>query len=284
MPLWQKDFDFMQDGVKEALEAICQQLGLGRTNFIISGCAVTETSTTLAMASGWAWFGGEVLPVRAMEATAKLNNLSYVKLTRVTNYNQGGTRDVTTSGTSATQDAWQDDYLQPSPMSLADQVTIATWTGLAVKKGFWTLADRLMHYGETKDSGVVEVAAAPVAGYEELVATGAYYRQIGGTVQLWAAFSAEGSEGVQHRRCEISGLPEPAASFGVINGVFSVSIGTNGKAVVVEDVGEYTGLRRINITYLADPLLANNDSDGHYQELVNDQGSEGGGSGGGTDI
>ena len=143
MPLWQKDFDFMQDGVKEALEAICQPLGLGRTNFIISGCAITETSTTLAMASGWAWFGGEVLPVRAMEATAKLNDLSYVKLTRVTNYNQGGTRDVTTSGTSASQDVWQDDYLQPSPMSLTDQLSADnTWTGLAVKKasGHWPTA------------------------------------------------------------------------------------------------------------------------------------------------
>lgn len=276
MPLWQKDFDFMQDGVKEALAAICQQLGLGRTNFIISGCAITETSTTLAMASGWAWFGGEVLPVRAMEATAKQYGISYVKLTRVTNYNQGGTRDVTTSGTSASQDVWQDDYLQPSPCTQAD-VSATTVPALAVASGFWTLADRLRKAYTPEDSGIGQLTVNNNGNPSAI--TSAIYRKIGASAMIVVNLEAvlpSNPEGPGYSDYTLTGAPTPAIRFKVQQENVTATLSSQGTLTL--RLYESTNKARcVMLSYVSPSATP---SDGH---LVAAQG-QGGGSGGGTDI
>ncbi len=276
MPLWQKDFDFMQDGVKEALGIICQQLGLGRDNFIISGCAITETNTTLAMASGWAWFDGEVLPVRAMEATAKQNGISYVKLTRVTSYNQGGTRDVTTSGTSATQDAWQDDYLQPSPCTQAD-VLATTTPALAVRSGFWTLADRLQKAYTSEDSGIGQLALNNNGNRGAI--TSAIYRKIGASAMIVVNLDADfppNIEGPGYSDYTLTGAPTPAIGFEVQQENVTATLSSQGTLTL----RLYESTNKASCVMLSYVSPSATSGDGH---LVAAQG-QGGGSGGGTDI
>ena len=145
MPLWQSDVKFIQDGFKEVIEALVGELGLSKSNFIISGCSPYKPTTkTLAMPAGWFWWGGEILPVRALATT---NVTSYtnpvVRLTRTTYYNPNGAKnfihaDLTTENVA---NVWHDDYLTPTVV----ERSAAFNSGVRLGVGAWTLRDILKY-------------------------------------------------------------------------------------------------------------------------------------------
>ena len=88
IPLWGKDILFMQDSEREAFAAVLNGLVLDRQNYLVCGCDITVNDNThkVSMTSGWCFYQGELLPVKALQATSFTGNRPLVKLTKVTEY------------------------------------------------------------------------------------------------------------------------------------------------------------------------------------------------------
>lgn len=166
MPLWQDDLNWMQASYKEAIEAIVGELGLAKDYFIISGCSPYNPGGNqkfIAMNAGWFWYGGEILPVRALSST---DITSYknpmVRLTRVSYTNPDGARnfikpDLTTQAVS---NVWQDDYLQPSIVecgAVGGNTPVFT-SGVRLGIGAWTLSDIIAHNKQDDESDWIETS------------------------------------------------------------------------------------------------------------------------------
>ena len=160
MPLWQEDLNWMQASYKEAIEAIVGELGLAKDYFIISGCSPYNPGGNqkfIAMNAGWFWYGGEILPVRALSSTDITSYTNpMVRLTRVSYTNPDGARnfikpDLTTQAVS---NVWQDDYLQPSIVecsSVGGNTPVFT-SGVRLGIGAWTLSDIIAHNKQDNES------------------------------------------------------------------------------------------------------------------------------------
>jgi hypothetical protein len=192
VPIWQKDIDFMQDGIREALAALCTSLGLGRDHYIISGCAISDNGQNIMMQSGWAYWNGDILPVRALPTTAHASGSPKIKLTRVTAYDAEGVKTITTGNIVTNSDTYQCDYLQPSLVATGETYD------LAIEEGFWDMATRIMNRSMLVDSGVTEISGS-----------GVNYRRIGGTVQLLGTLFNDALTGFSGQ--VLSGLPRPAS-------------------------------------------------------------------------
>lgn len=160
MPLWQDDLNWMQASYKEAIEAIVGELGLAKDYFIISGCSPYNPGNNqkfIAMNAGWFWYGGEILPVRALSSTDITSYTNpMVRLTRVSYTNPDGARsfikpDLTTQAVS---NVWQDDYLQPSIVecSAVGGNTPVFTSGVRLGIGAWTLSDIIAHNKQDNES------------------------------------------------------------------------------------------------------------------------------------
>lgn len=148
MPLWQDDLAWMQASYTDAIEAIVSELGLGKGYFIIKGCSPYHPSGNqkfIAMDAGWFYFGGRVLPVRALAATDITSyRIPMVRLSKVTNFDANGARNFIRPdlSTQAVANVWQDDYLQPSIVECYD---VSFTGGVRLGVGAWTLSDILAH-------------------------------------------------------------------------------------------------------------------------------------------
>ena len=169
MPLWTKDFDFLQDSYKEVLIALIKDFGLGKSNFIISGCKITHSGSLLDMEAGWAYFCGEILPVHALHTTTNLAD-PIIYFTKIDYINPEGLRNyVMSDNSTVARNTYSDPYLNPQ---VADNQSTYY---LGIKEGFCTLAERLRKGISLMES---EWTAASSAGYN------IYYKQVGKMVFL----------------------------------------------------------------------------------------------------
>lgn len=160
MPLWQDDLAWMQASYTDAIEAIVSELGLGKGYFIIKGCSPYHPSGNqkfIAMDAGWFYWGGRVLPVRALAST---DITSYtkpmVRLSLVTNFDSNGSRNFIRPdlSTQAVANVWQDDYLQPS---IVECHGVSFTGGVRLGVGAWTLSDILAHNKVDAESDWINV-------------------------------------------------------------------------------------------------------------------------------
>lgn len=259
-PLWAKDLKFMQDGTIEAFQAVLKGLELGAENYLVCGCSITANNNThkISMTSGWCFFQGELLPVKALPVTGFNGGSPRVKLTKVPANNPDGDRQITLAGQNGTAQIWQDCYLEPSVIT--GEVANVT---LALSEGAWTLAERIRRMSMVTDTGIVSV--------DELGFVGSVsYRRVGGTVQLLGSVMND-VLGSSVSGLIASGLPHPTVSlrFPLSDGY--MILGTDGKLTAYN-----TKLSKIyldNIVYLTTPIFGGDD--GHYSSAS--QSSSGGG-------
>ena len=150
--MWETDLDWIQAGYTEPITALVAELGLSKSYFAITGCVPYKPDIkTLAMPAGWFWWNGQILPVRALQATDVLSFTNpVVRLTKVTYTNPDGARgfiktDLTTQQVS---DVWQDDYLTPTVVERSAAFT----SGVRLGIGAWTLRDIIQHHYSENES------------------------------------------------------------------------------------------------------------------------------------
>lgn len=251
MPLWQKDFDWMQQGVRESFAAILKTLGLGRDCYIISGCEIADNGSRISMLPGWAFWNGEIFPVRAMPSTPHSSGTVKIKLTHQTGYSAEGVKSVTVNNVVSATNTYQEDFLVPSIASANDSYY------LAVEEGFWDLATRLVKRSEPADSGVVSSSI-----------DGASWRRVGGTVQIFGTLFNDALGGFHGEVA--SGFPRPSADLR-----FPCSTLAEGDYMVLTTAGKLFAYSKANrlyldhVSYLTTPVTATNDNDGHYSTIAN---------------
>lgn len=259
-PLWQKDLDFMQNGVAEAFAALLRGLELGADNYLVCGCSITVNTSTskVSMTAGWCFYDGELLPVKAMPATSFTGSKPKIKLSKTIAYNPEGDRIVSLEGQTGAAQMWKDCYLEPSVAGNNDKYT------LALSEGAWTLAERISEMSRTTDTGIVPANITFGIGSIS-------YRRVGGTVQLLGSVVNDATGAAVSGKIA-SGLPRPAAAI-------RVPLSDNGYMLLETDgtlTAYNTKLTRVyfdGIMYLTTPEFSN--SDGHHSAISNSQ--QGGG-------
>lgn len=257
-PLWQTDLKFIQDGAMEAVTALLNGLKLGRDDYLVTGCDITVNTSTnkVSMTAGWCWFGGELLPVRALApAPFAAGTTPKIKLTKVTAYNRGGDRTYTDASRTGTVQMWRDSYLAPSVAGSMDEYR------LALSEGAWKLAERINRKSRPYDTGLLTATGGQVG------LGSVRYRQVGNVVQLYINVRVEvEGQGVSGRIA--SGLPSPAAEtyIPVANGHLTLSVGG---ILTASTTG---GAHDDGITYLA--TAAHDNNDGHHSTEQSGHGDE----------
>lgn len=257
-PLWGKDFLFMQDGALEAVEAVLKGLDLGAENYLVCGCSITINNSIhkISMTSGWCFYQGELLPVKALPVTSFVGDSPRVKLTKVTAYNPEGDRlvyRVTTQNVPEEMlQLWQDSYLEPSVITGDNHEVI-----LALEENAWTLAERINKMSMPTDTGIVPVNDVGFLGSIS-------YRRVGEMVHLFGSVMNDVS-GASVSGLIASGLPHPTVSLRLPLSDGYMILGTDGKLTAYN-----TKLSRIyldNIVYLTTPTYGG--YDGHYSTVSN---------------
>lgn len=150
MPFLQKDLEFMTEDITRFIEDVALELGMKTKYFIITGCQITIKGNNLSMTPGWAYYNGEILPVRGLDSVdvSSIDGDKYVKLVKV-NYNDpNGARKFkkTDETEELVTDVWQDNYLNPV---VGGSFLINEF---AIKQNPWTLKDHIIK-GVNDDSG-----------------------------------------------------------------------------------------------------------------------------------
>lgn len=143
MPLWQADLDWLQDAFTEPIMAILAELKHDTAVAMpITGCKVTITDDVIiSMTSGWFWWNGKMLPVRALGPTKiEMFTAPIVHLEKVTYSNPNGARNFIHADltTEAVSNVWQDDYLLPTVVERGDA---SVTTGVNIHPNARTLFD-----------------------------------------------------------------------------------------------------------------------------------------------
>lgn len=255
-PLWTNDLKYLQEGISEAFGSILTGLGLEQSDFIISGCKITDNGSRVSMSAGWCYYDGEILPVRAMPATSYSGGSPRIKLTKMANYDHAGDRTISIASSTGTVQLYKNDYLQPSLLEGQSQETYR----LAVGKGAWDLGERIVNASKIVDSGVVNVENAG----------NIRYRMVGGVVQLYGNIRQDAIGSGWHG-VVATGLPRPAV---VLTLPFS-PVNTSERIVVETDgsLSVYTKADTVyfdHVMYLATPVY--NSSDGHYSMMAQQPG------------
>ena len=204
------------------------------------------------MLPGWAYWNGEILPVRALNATPHAAGTVKIKLTRIEAYNRDGVKSITAGDNSVTnRDTYREDYLQPSLAGEFDSYD------LAISEGFYDLATRIINSAKMADSGVVPVTDS------------ASYRRIGGVTQLLGVMLNDAGSGFNGE--VLSGLPRPSSNIR-----FPVLGGEASDHIVVTTAGKlfaYTKCAHLyldHVSYLTSPITGTG-HDGHYSTSTNQQ-------------
>lgn len=259
MPFWWRDLEYMMESSSEVFESILKGLSLGTKDFIISGCAVTATSSKVSMTGGWCYYGGEILPVLPMSATSYTGNPK-IKLTKETRYDHDGDRIITLSGSTGVSQVYKDDCLSPSLVSVSDSYR------LAIGPGAWNLGERITNAAKQVDSDTVE-ATVITAGLGSV-----RYRQVGGVVQLFGDLFNDAQGGFNGAVAQ--GLPRPAVGLvfplngGAGDGSGSIQIAIDGTmSISTQSNKVHLG----HVVYIATPAVDNDDK--HYS-TIQQQGGE----------
>ena len=156
MPLWQADLEWIQQAYTGPIEAIIKELGMlsasySRPFFPVTGCRVSINNGNISMSEGWFWWDGELLPVRALEATSTTGFTNpAVHLSRVSYNDPNGLRNFIQAdqSTELVEDVWQDDYIEPS--------VVERWEdhqpGITILPGAWTLYEFIKRRNEVFES------------------------------------------------------------------------------------------------------------------------------------
>ena len=271
-PLWLKDLEYMQEGFEETVKAVIEGLSLGKKDVLISGCKITQKDAKVSMTSGWCYYGGEILPVKALPETSYVG-IPKIELTKKTGKDNNGARPVQKETGTITFNPYHNDYLEPSLL----QNGFATECQLALFPGAWDLGTRIANMNKMKDSGIVTIYL------DENVPTTTgciKYRQIGGVVQLYGTVGFSGFTG-----SVTDSIPAPAIKMVVDTGKGNMILDSNGLSVQLLT----EPMRLDGITYLSDPIYELL-SDGHYSTIIdkpeNNSGGtvSGGQTSGGTNV
>ena len=178
MPLWQADLDWIQQAYKEPIEAIMDGLAIVSDYFLITGCRIRKypDDNHLTMSNGMFWWGGEVLPVKALDPIS-VSAISdpVIRLDRVTHYDTDGSRNFIRADQSSetVTDVWQEDYLEPHVIERSALTAI----DIAIQEGVWPLHEILKH-----SIGGYESEWITISGLQ--YGQSLRYKQIGRTVIL----------------------------------------------------------------------------------------------------
>lgn len=250
-PFWLKDLEYMQEGFEDVIKGIIEGLSLGAKDLIISGCKITYKDSKISMTSGWCYYGGEILPVKALAETACTTASPKIYFVKNTGYDPSGSRLVYKEDNSQTQEVYKNEYLSPRIVSSG---TVLDYR-LAISQGAWDLGDRIANKNRLKDSGTVFIEA-PEA---DAINGGFSYRQIGCVVQLYGQLRHTSAQtGVAKDT-----LPKPLGSVRIAAGSGYISIDSEGMSFPSV---EYFDLSCI--TYLSDAVNSDEENDGHYSALV----------------
>lgn len=238
-PFWLKDLEYMQKGFEEVIKVIIEGLSLKKTNFIISGCKITYTKNKVSMTSGWAYYNGEILPVKALVETdyssGRYPTIYFVKRTE---YDESGSRIILKENESVTANIYKIDYLSSSATTPA---SFNTNTGFSITPETLDLEAIITNRNKIADTRLVE------ASVDSSVTSTLKYRQIGGVVQFYGSIYSDRYSGDI-----VSYLPKPIADITLnINNVL-VAIKTDGKMKVTNLNGT---IDLSGITYLSDPIF-----------------------------
>ena len=246
IPFWMKDLEYMQSGMEEAIKVIIESLSLTDKNIIISGCEITMRGGYISMTSGWCYYEGEILPVRALPSAKCSLADPMIIFGLVDSYDASGDRYAIKNNENQNVSMYQNRYINPRLENNSGSVDLGIYN-LGIKKGAWNLADRLRYSSMAADSGMVKV---DIDGY----AANVHYRMIGGVVQLYGAITNEDFGGGLKVKVA-TGLPCPACE--VVIGECRIS--ASGELTIVSS---QDSVRLDNILYLATPEYPTDDK--HY--------------------
>lgn len=250
-PLWLKDLEYMQEGFEETVKAVIEGLSLGKKDVLISGCKITLKNSKISMTSGWCYYDGEILPVKALSETPYIGSSPKIELTKKTGKDNNGARPVQKETGTITFNPYHNDYLEPSLLSN----DFGTGCQLALCPGAWDLGTRIANMNKMKDSGIVTIYLDENV---PSITGDIKYRQIGGVVQLYGTVGSSGFTG-----SVTDSIPAPAIKMVVDTGKGSLILDSNGLSV--QSLTER--MRLDGITYLSDPIYELL-SDGHYSTII----------------
>lgn len=270
-PLWLKDLEYMQEGFEETVKAVIEGLSLGKKDVLVSGCKITLKNSKISMTSGWCYYDGEILPVKALEETACRQASPKIYFTKKTERDPSGNRIINKEDGMLTCEPYFNEYLEPQIVPTGTNVTYK----LAISQGAWCLGERIIKTDRYVDTGVVELTIddESIDRYSTLK-----YRQIGGVVQLYGNISS--INGVTGNIA--GGLPCPAEK---VNVKIADHEGNNNIDVTVTIDGVLnvnnleSSIRLDSIIYLADVMSSVN-SDGHHSNYSDIQEGASGNQGG----
>lgn len=250
-PFWLKDLEYMQEGFEDVVKGIIEGLSLGAKDLIISGCKITHKDSKISMTSGWCYYGGEILPVKALAETACTTASPRIYFVKNTGYDPSGSRLVYKEDNSQTQEVYKNEYLSPRivPSGIVPDYR------LAISQGAWDLGERIANKNRLKDTGLVYIEA-PEA---DAINGGFYYIQIGCVVQLYGQLRCASKQTGVAKGI----LPKPLGSVRIAAGSGYISIDSEGMSFPSV---EYFDLSCI--TYLSDAVNSDEEYDGHYSTLV----------------
>lgn len=242
MPLMQKDLEWMTQDLTSVLQDVIHEIGLDTNYFIITGCQISIEGDSLSMTPGWAYYDGEILPVRGLENVDVSSILGdkYVKLVRTEYDNPDGARRFRKADETdvVVDDVWQDDYLNPVVTGTS------AVSGFFIRQNPWTLADRLRK-GINDDSGWIQSGVVS-------------YRKVGNMVFLNGTYF---DDAVGYEDHTLAMVPSPSVEcvFPCVgSGVTSVRISRSGNLLVSGSVGARYSFS--HIVYVCDSKYARQDS------------------------
>lgn len=253
MPLWQADLDWIQQAYTGPIEAIVRELGMlsasySRPFFPVTGCRVSINNGNISMSAGWFWWDGELLPVRALEATSTTGFTNpAVHLSRVSYNDPNGLRNFIQAdqSTELVEDVWQDDYIEPSVVERLE----AHQPGVTILPGAWTLYEFIKRRNEVFESEWIQIEGLQ---YGQSLR----YKRIGSTVILQGRLriTTDSTPGA-------TGLPEP--------------LGGSANLITGKYIGEYEFLHW-NFAPKAGELYAYVDNNGNLvvQQIDHDNSSD----------
>ena len=244
-PFWLKDLEYMQEGFEETVKAVIEGLSLGKKDVLVSGCKITTKNSKVSMTSGWCYFGGEILPVKALSETSYTGSGPKIKLTKKSGYDNNGSRPVQKETETITFVPYQNDYLEPSLLSN----DFDTDCQLALCPGAWDLGTRIINKNQLEDTGIVRVI-----NIDSAISSTLKYRQIGRVVQLYGSIGSK----EKYSGMVTDTLPELAES--ITLNIGSTKVVIDGSKLYVYNL---EGIEDLFITYLTNMEL-DSSSDGHY--------------------
>lgn len=254
MPFLQKDLEFMTEDITRFIEDVALELGMKTKYFIITGCQITIKGNNLSMTPGWAYYNGEILPVRGLDNVdvSSIIGEKYVKLTKVNYCNPDGARKFkkTDETEELVTDVWQDNYLNPV---VSGGYLISEF---AIKQNPWTLKEYIRK-GVNDDSGW---------NVDDIVS----WRKIGNIVFLSGYHFDDALVGYNDH--PIAKVPSPSQECvfpGTTQGVSQIKVDRSGNVLLSGSAGARYNFS--HIVYICDSKQVNSNSNTYSSFYMPDE-------------